>query len=127
MTELLVADALIEQAMKDTGIDAFDNDTYREGLDVFIQSFNGGIEKGWMSEGGAGRARNDTLHYLRGRLKVSKYLAENPELLDRPVEKPVFVMGVPRTGTTLMSNLLAASGVAVYGKDTTGTFKYLPP
>lgn len=108
MTELLVADALIEQAMKETGITEFDNDSYREGLDVFIQSFNEGIEKGWMNEGGAGRAKNDTLHYLRGRLKVSQYLRENPELLDRPVERPVFVMGVPRTGTTLMSNLLAA-------------------
>src|SRR5262245_34568488 len=99
MAQKLVADALIEQAMKETGIDSFDNDTYREGLDAFLASFNDGIEKGWMSEGGITRATNDTLHYLRGRLKVSQYLRENPELLDRPVEKPVFVMGVPRTGT----------------------------
>ncbi|GAB7555012.1 sulfotransferase [Novosphingobium sp. 11B] len=100
--------ALVEQAMKETGIDSFDNDSWREGFDVFTRSFNEGIAKGWMSEGGIARARNDTLHYLRGRLKVSQYLRENPELLQRPVERPVFVMGVPRTGTTLMSNLLAA-------------------
>ena len=108
MTKKLVADALIEQAMKETGVDAFDNDTYREGLDVFIASFNEGIDKSWMSEAGIELARTDTLHYLRGRLNVSQYLRENPELLDRPIEKPVFVMGIPRTGTTLMSNLLAA-------------------
>lgn len=108
MAQQLVADALVEQAMKETGIGEFDNDSYREGLDVFIASFNEGIAKGWMSDGGIGRATADTLHYLRGRLKVSQYLRENTELLERRVEKPVFVMGVPRTGTTLMSNLLAA-------------------
>lgn len=108
MAQQLVADALVEQAMKDTGIREFDNDSYREGLEVFVASFNEGIANGWMSEGGIARAAADTLHYLRGRLKVSQYLRENPELLDRGVEKPVFVMGIPRTGTTLMSNLLAA-------------------
>ena len=108
MTQQLVADALIEQAMKETGIDAFDSDSYREGMDVFLRDFNRGIAKGLYSEGGIARATNDTLHYLRGRLKVSQYLRDNPELLERPVSRPVFVMGVPRTGTTLMSNLLAA-------------------
>lgn len=108
MVQKLAADALIEQAMKETGVDAFDNDTYREGLDVFIASFNEGIDKGWMSERGIEGARADTLHYLRGRLNVSQYLREYPELLERQIEKPVFVMGIPRTGTTLMSNLLAA-------------------
>ena len=108
MTQQLVAEALIEQAMKETGIDAFDSDTYREGMDVFLRDFNRGIASGLYSEGGIARATGDTLHYLRGRLKVSQYLRDNPELLTRPVERPVFVMGVPRTGTTLMSNLLAA-------------------
>lgn len=108
MAQQLVADALVEQAMTETGIREFDNDSYREGLEVFIASFNEGIANGWMSEGGIARATADTLHYLRGRLKVSQYLRENPQLLDRPVARPVFVMGIPRTGTTLMSNLLAA-------------------
>lgn len=106
--EQLVANALVEQAMKETGIHAFDNDSFREGLDVFTASFNDGIDKGWMSEGGIARARSDTLHYLRGRLRVSQYVRENPDVLERRIARPVFVMGVPRTGTTLMSNLLAA-------------------
>lgn len=108
MTQQLVPDALVDQAMKETGIDAFDADTWREGLEVFARDFNRGIAKGNCTEGGIARATNDTLHYLRNRLKVAQYLRQNAELLDRPVERPVFVMGVPRTGTTLMSNLLAA-------------------
>ncbi|MFM6930713.1 MAG: sulfotransferase family protein [Novosphingobium sp.] len=106
MTQLLHAEALIDEAHKATGIQDFDSDTYREGLDVLIGDVNAHTDN--YSEGGFARVRNDIGHYLRGRLKVSEYLRQNPELLDRPIERPVFVMGVPRTGTTLMSNLLAA-------------------
>ena len=106
MAEYLVADALIDAARKTTGIQDFDSESYREGLDVLVRDVNRQI--GNYSEGGLGRVTNDIGHYLRNRLKVSDYLRQNPELLTRPVEPPVFVMGVPRTGTTLMSNLLAA-------------------
>ena len=108
MTQQIVADALVEQAMKDTRIASFDSDSYREGLDVFINDFNKGIAKGIYTDAGIQRARDDSLHYLRNRLKVAEYLRQHPELLERKIERPVFVMGVPRTGTTLMSNLLAA-------------------
>lgn len=106
MAELLNADALIDEARKATGIQDFDSDTYREGLDVLVADFNAHV--GNYSEGGYARVVNDIGHYLRNRLKVSDYLRQRPELLSRPIERPVFVMGVPRTGTTLMSNLLAA-------------------
>ncbi|HEY0960348.1 MAG TPA: sulfotransferase, partial [Novosphingobium sp.] len=100
MTQQLSADALIKQAMRETGIDAFDSETYREGLDVLVRDFNTGIAKGIHTARGTERCANDILHYLRNRLKVSDYLRQRPELLNRPVERPVFVMGVPRTGTT---------------------------
>lgn len=106
MAELLQPNALIDAAHEATGIADFDSNTWREGFDVLVGDVNAHIDN--YSEGGLARVKNDIVHYLKGRLKVSDYLAKNPELLDRPVERPVFVMGVPRTGTTLMSNLLAA-------------------
>lgn len=108
MTQQIVADALVEQAHKDTGIGAFDSDSYREGLDVFVEDFNDGIAIGRYTENGIQRAKDDSLHYLRTRLKIAEHLRQNPELLERKIERPVFVMGMARTGTTLMSNLLAA-------------------
>jgi len=108
MTEQLVAEALIDQARKETGVDRADCESYREGLNVFVDDFNRGIAKGLYTDGGIARATADTLHYLRNRLKVSDYLRQRPELLKRKIERPIFVMGVPRTGTTLMSNLIAA-------------------
>ena len=108
MADKLVADALIDQACQATGLDNFGGESYREGLGVLVDDLNAGAAKGWHNESGIGRATHDILHYLQNRLKVEDYLKQNPELLDRPIERPVFVMGVPRTGTTLMSNLLAA-------------------
>ena len=43
---------------------------------------------------------------LANRLRVENYLAQYPELLARPIDRPMFVFGLPRTGTTLAINLL---------------------
>lgn len=101
-------DALIEEAIGATGFDTFDSESFREGLDVFVKDVNQGIGRGQFTEGGIARIHRDTQLYLTSRLKIADYLRQHPELLARPIERPVFVMGVPRTGTTLLSNLLAA-------------------
>lgn len=44
--------------------------------------------------------------YLANRMRVEDWLARHPEILSQPVEKPTFVFGLPRTGTTLTINLL---------------------
>ena len=108
MAAQLVVDALIEQAVGATGLSDFGGESYREGLDVLVADLNAGVAKGWHNAAGIERSTRDILHWLSNRLKVEDYLKQNPELLSRPIERPVFVMGVPRTGTTLMSNLLAA-------------------
>lgn len=103
MSEPLVVDALIEQAHKNTGLDRFDSQSYREGLDILVADLNAT----GLSEGGQERIAATIVDLLSARLKTTDYLGKRPELLDRPVERPVFVFGIPRTGTTLLSNLLA--------------------
>lgn len=99
----LVADALVEAAMAKTGLDRFDSMSWREGLDVLLGDFNN-IES---SDIGHARMHGNLVDLLAARLKTTDYLDKRPELLARPVERPVFVFGIPRTGTTLLSNLLA--------------------
>lgn len=103
MTAPFVAEALIDEASKATGLDRFDSDSFREGLDVFI----GDANRLDYSEAGHARMKIHLVELLANRLKTTDYLARRPELLERPVERPVFVFGIPRTGTTLLSNLLA--------------------
>ena len=99
----LVADALIEAAQSRTGLDRFDSQSYREGLDILVADLN----RTGLSESGHARCESSLVDLLAARLKTTDYLARRPELLERPVKSPVFVFGIPRTGTTLLSNLLA--------------------
>lgn len=103
MSQMLVSDALIEQAMTTTGLDRFDSTSYREGLDVLLADYNSYYHPEPLIE----RMRGGLVQSLVDRLKTTDYLAKRPELLTRPVERPLFVFGMPRTGTTLLSNLLA--------------------
>lgn len=104
MAETLVTDELIAAARAATGLEAFDSESYREGLDILVADLN--------AEGAGGRFyqrnRNDIITLLARRLKVHDYLSKRPDLLKREIKNPIFVFGMPRTGTTLLSNLFAA-------------------
>ncbi len=40
------------------------------------------------------------------RLEIEQWFKDHPEADDIPIERPVFVLGFPRTGTTVLQNLL---------------------
>lgn len=40
------------------------------------------------------------------RLKIEQVLAENPEIEKTPITQPVFIIGMPRTGTTILHALM---------------------
>jgi hypothetical protein len=104
MAHPFAVDQLIEQAQAATGLERFDSESFREGLELLMSDFN----KQDVPEPLAQRNADQVVGALANRLKITDYLAKRPELLQRKVERPVFVFGVPRTGTTLLSNLLAA-------------------
>ena len=103
MTKKLVADELIAQARAATGLERFDAETFREGLEIYLADINR-IE---FLPGGLEATAGVLIGSLAGRLKIANYLEQRPELLQREIKRPVFVMGFPRTGTTLLNNLLA--------------------
>ncbi|HMK87411.1 MAG TPA: sulfotransferase [Steroidobacteraceae bacterium] len=104
MAPTFVADELIDAARKATGLERFDSESYREGLDVLLADAN----RVNYPQAGVQRFRAALIGALATRLKTTAYLEQRPELLERPITRPVFVFGIPRTGTTLLSNLLAA-------------------
>jgi hypothetical protein len=104
VAQKLVADELIEQAQRSTGLERFDSDSFREGLGVFLAD----LGRSAAPDAAVERIRGAVTGALANRLKTTAYLEQRPELLRRPVERPLFVFGIPRTGTTLLSNLLAA-------------------
>jgi hypothetical protein len=52
-------------------------------------------------------ARQDMIRLLANRLRMVSDQKRHPEILARPVVRPLFVTGLPRTGTTLLHGLLA--------------------
>src|SRR3984893_15659000 len=104
MASEMVVDELIEQARRRTGLERFDRETFREGLGILVSDINRDERPEPLVE----RTREVLIKALIDRLKATAYLEGRPELLERPIKRPVFVFGIPRTGTSLLSNLLAA-------------------
>jgi hypothetical protein len=100
----LVTDELIEEAQRRTGLERFDRETFREGLAILVSDVN----RDERPEPLVQRTREAFVKALADRLKTTAYLEGRPELLQRPIQRPIFVFGIPRTGTTLLSNLLGA-------------------
>lgn len=102
---MLNAEQMMEAAQKATGLTDFGSNSFREGLDILVADVNADTGRpAEMLERNAGMYTK----ILIDRLQVVNAVKQRSEVLALPVERPVFIMGIPRTGTTLLNNLLAA-------------------
>ena len=101
----LDAATLLAAAREQTGLSDLGDERILEGLGVLVRSLD---TEAKLTPTGRERVAASITATLANRLKVEDYLANHPELLDRPIAKPLFLFGLPRTGTTLAINLLAA-------------------
>lgn len=99
------ADTLEAEARAATGLDDFGDPYYREGLERLVASLNTEAE---LSEMGGIIQQATLVNHLSQRLLVEQTYREHPEIEDQVVGGPVFVIGLPRTGTTALSQLVAA-------------------
>ncbi|WP_280417734.1 sulfotransferase family protein [Nocardia carnea] len=88
-----------------TGLNDFGATDYLEGMRVLLGSFD--LEAG-LTQVGQEVARETVQRALVGRLLSESGFAEYPEHADVPIERPIFVTGLPRTGTTALHRLLGA-------------------
>lgn len=105
---MLNSETLIAAAADQTGLSEFGDPSFREGLDVLVAALN---TEAKLTQAASARVGASIVATLANRLQVEDYLKANPQLLDAPIEKPTFVFGLPRTGTTLAINLLTADPV----------------
>ncbi|MFZ0713513.1 sulfotransferase family protein [Mycobacterium sp.] len=99
------ADELEDGARAATGLNHFGSPYYREGLERTVDALNNEAE---LSEIGNVIQHATISNALIQRLKVEDTYAQHPEIGDEVVGGPVFVIGLPRTGTTALSQLVAA-------------------
>lgn len=105
MTKILTANDIVAQASERTGLSDYGDPAILKDLDRLLDAYN---TEAKFTERGQGLAFNALVQAMSVRMQVEDWLKQHPELLDRPVEKPMFVFGLPRTGTTLVINLLAS-------------------
>ncbi|MFT4127092.1 MAG: sulfotransferase [Gordonia sp. (in: high G+C Gram-positive bacteria)] len=105
-TSVGTVDDLHESAMRATGLDDFGPDTdYREALAVLLDSYR---QEAGLTELGSKMSRFFLKGALTARLLSEAAWQGNPSYADVEITRPVFVTGLPRTGTTALHRLLTA-------------------
>lgn len=98
-------DLLIEQACEMAGSDDFGgDDSWREGLGLLC---DGLVTEARLNDLGVEIASLDLIRPMVSRLQITKWRKENPEVATKPITRPIFIVGQPRTGTTILFDLLA--------------------
>lgn len=101
----LDARVLRDEARKQTGLDDFEDDgLFPEALDRVVRSLD--TEAG-LSLLGRIAAVQDLSRLLANRLRLVEDRRRFPAIAEEPIRRPLFVTGLPRTGTTLLHGLLA--------------------
>lgn len=101
---MLDTSALKQQAVDQTGLDEFGDEPMEDGLAVFCDSLR--TESG-LSQARLKQAEASIIATLRERLRIEACLKQHPSILDERIEAPVFVVGLPRSGTTALSQFLS--------------------
>ncbi len=99
-------DDIVAAAVRTTGMDDFGGDVHEEGLRVLTEDLSS-PEAGLTPRGNYFQ-RSEVKSALVGVLLTQAQFAAHPEHADVPIERPIFVMGLPRTGTTALHRLLHA-------------------
>ena len=103
----LESDALHRMASEQTGLDDFGDQDYRERLDVLLAALH---DVEGLHGPGVVNLHAQLVQLLKNRLLLTDLLRRRPEIHDVELAPPVVIAGLPRTGTTHLHNLLAASG-----------------
>ena len=94
---------LIQAAQEETGLTDFRGDDFREPLSRLVDALN---TEARLNDFGRFRAQMTIHAGLCSRLQIAQYLKDHPEVLDEDIVKPVFIVGLPRTGTTALHHML---------------------
>jgi hypothetical protein len=98
-------DALEAAARERTGLDDLGDGSHREGLERLCESL---ARDGDLTEMGEMTLDFRFTMLLASRLGIEEMYRLRPEIDEQEIEGPIVVIGLPRTGTTALSQLVAA-------------------
>jgi len=105
MSDRLDRDRLVGESIERAGgADDFGDPTWQDGLDRLLESWRTETQ---LSDIGVEVAANDVITALSNRLGIIAWRTAHPAIAEQPIERPIIIIGQPRTGTTILYDLLA--------------------
>jgi hypothetical protein len=97
------ANKVIKKAVKKSGFKEAIPKNIIEGLNKMVDSLNNDAKLNTFGKIAIKTLLERTLY---GRLKVEQHFADHPEVEDIKIKEPIFIIGMPRTGTSILHALL---------------------
>ena len=101
---ILDAQRITEQAYEQTGLTDFGVDSWMEGLARLVDALD---REARLNELGRAIVGGELVGYLSDRLRILAERRADPEYADVDVLPPIVLVGMGRTGTTILHELLA--------------------
>lgn len=95
---------LMARAARSSGLSDFGDDAFREPLRLLLDGFE---REARLTTLGRAIARTDIVRLLENRLHIVDTLKHEPAITQASIRSPIFIIGLPRTGTTILHQLLA--------------------
>jgi hypothetical protein len=101
---VLTANDAMGEASAQTGLTDFGEDAFAEGLEILLSALR---NEARLNERGQAFLHQRIVGYLSQRLQVEDWYRRYPEIDDVAITAPLIGLGLPRTGSTALSMLLA--------------------
>jgi Sulfotransferase family len=95
---------LVATACEEAGSDDFGDDGWQSGLQRVVDAL---VDEARLSAIGVEIAYLDMMRALKNRLDVIAWRKGHPEIAEEPITAPIVIIGQPRSGTTILYDLLA--------------------
>lgn len=99
---MLDAHAVIADAEEQVGIADPEATSFRRSLEVLVDALNIGAD---LTKEGEERVRSSLVGRAVERISAAKWVGDHPEIAEEPINAPVFLTGLPRSGTTFFQYL----------------------
>ena len=99
----LVAEDVLQLAQRRTGLGDFGDAAFVDALRRLLAACS---QEASLSLVGRLATRWDAVRFLSNLLKFQDMERRDPEIVHQPIRRPIFITGLPRTGTTFLHRLL---------------------
>ncbi len=97
-------DKLLTRVIRRTGLTDFGEPAHSDALRNLVRACN---DEANLSLFGRLAARHHLLDLLETRLRLAKYWRETPKIQEERIHSPIFITGLPRSGSTFLHDLLS--------------------